>query len=312
MRRLASFVAFALLCAAAPRAHATVFYSIDITNDQLVTIDNTTGVVTTVGAIGYNFGGASLAYFNGYLYATNLPLCVTSFVDLVKIDPLTGAKVSQVRVKVGATDLQTSAADGLTANASTLLLSYRASTGACGQAHVLADLSTSGAVTNQTDFYPVAAGNSDMDNIAYDPATDRLFANDGVGGASSNTMNFYVMARPSAYSLVGAYTTPVNDGDSGMVFTSSGALWVYQRVANQVRQIDTTNGHVVQSVTLTSARTLRGLAVGQNPTPVTPSTWGARACACTPGDHPGEPGASPHVSPLATQLHYCLLARFRA
>lgn len=262
-----------LVLAAGPAAAATL-YSIDVNTDQLVTIDTATGAITTVGAIGHNFSGVSLAWLGGHLYATTLPPCATTFVDLVKIDPSTGAKVSQVRVKVGATDLQVSAADGLTAGATTLMISYRAASGACGQAHVLADLSTAGAVTNQTDFYPVAGVASDMDNLAYDPTTGTLIGQDGVTGGATNPMNFYSVARPSTYALAGSHSVASNDGYSGTVFTDTGVLYAYLRTAHQVRRIDPATGAVLQTIALSPARTLRGLAYAPQPTPALPETWG--------------------------------------
>lgn len=261
------------LLAARPAA-ALTFYSIDVTNDQLVTIDSATGAVTTVGAIGYNFVGAQLAWLGGSLYATNLPQCVNSTIDLVKIDPATGAKISQTRVKVGASDLVASAADGLTANATSLLLSYRGSNGQCGQASILADLSTSGAVTGGVDFYPAFGVAADMDNLAFDPSTNRVLGNDGVTGGSNNPMNLYNVSRPSTYTFLGGHTVASNDGYTGMVFTNTGALYMYLRVANQVRRIDPNTGAVLSSVTLTSSRALRGLAFAQAATPVESSTWG--------------------------------------
>jgi len=265
--RIAALVVLLATLATARPAGAVLFYSIDVATDQLVRIDSSTGTVTTVGTVGYDFGNAQLALLGGTLYATNLPLCVNGVVDLVAIDPDTGVKISQVRVKSGAADLVTSAADGLAVDGTTLLLSYRTA-GLCGAAHNLADLATSGALSNVTTFSSSA---TDMDGLAVSPS-GQIYAYDGVLG-SPNRADVYAVARPSSYALVGSHFTGT-EGYNGFVFDETGDFWGYRRTSHSLFRLDPTNGQVLQTIPVATTRPLAGLAVAPSVVGVESTSWG--------------------------------------
>lgn len=255
----------AVLLSIAP-ASAVVLYSIDVGADELVVLDSTTGTVVPVGPVGYNFVGAGLAMLGGTLYATNLPQCVNAVVDLVAINPDTGAKISQVRVKSGASDLVTSAADGLTSDGATLLLSYRTA-GLCGAAHNLADLATTGALSNVTTFPSATA---DMDGLAVSPS-GQIYGYDGVSGSPTRA-DLYAVTRPSSYVLVGSHSSGT-EGYVGLVFDASGDLWAYRLSSHLLCRLDPANGQVLESIPIATARSLRGLAVSVEPVSTESTSW---------------------------------------
>ncbi len=266
MRHVAWIALLAVVASSSP-VHAVLLYSIDVNSDELVRIDSAAGTVTAIGPIGHNFGNPQLAALGGMLYATTPPACVPATVDLVEIDPGTGAKVAQVRVKVGASDLVTSAADGLSSDGTTLLISYRTA-GLCGAAHNLADLSTAGAISNVSVF---PSGSADMDALAVSGG-GQVIGYDGVSGSPIRA-DFYAVTRPSSYVLAGSHSTGTG-AYSGIVFDGSGDFWAYHRTAHTVNRIDPGTGQVLQSFPITTTRTLSGLAAATGTVGVEPTTWG--------------------------------------
>lgn len=265
--RHAAWIALSAVMTVSSPVHAVLLYSIDVTSDELVRIDSSAGTVTAIGPIGYNFAYAQLAGLGGMLYATNPPACVPATVDLVEIDPGTGALVAQVRVKVGASDLVTSAADGLSSDGSTLLLSYRTA-GLCGAAHNLADLSTGGAISNVSVF---PSGSADMDALAVSGG-GQVIAYDGVSGSPIRA-DFYAVTRPSSYVLSGSHSTGTG-AYSGIVFDGSGDFWAYHRTGHTLNRIDPDTGQILQTFPITTTRSLAGLAVATGTVGVEPRTWG--------------------------------------
>lgn len=265
------FIVLALVFALALPAvsRATDFLSIDITTDELVKIDSNTGTVTAIGAIGFNFTAAQLAVLGTDLYATNSPAGTVGTVALVKINPATGAMISSTTVKNGASNLSTPTADGLTSDGTTLIISFSASTSFPGFSYVLADLSTTGQLSNGATY----STSRDMDNLA--AMGTSLYAIDGVVLSPNYRVDLYSVARPSTYALIGSHFTPGADGHSGAVFDSMGNLWMFRRVARVLDRVSTASGAVLQTITLSTSRDLRGLALApEAPVRTESRTWG--------------------------------------
>lgn len=248
---------------------ATDFLSIDINSDELVRIDSNTGTVTAIGAIGFNFTAAQLATLGADVYATNSPAGTLGTVTLVKINPVTGAMISSTTVKNGAVNLSTSTADGFTSDGTTLVISYSGSTTFPGFSYVLADLSTAGQVSNIATY----STSRDMDNLA--ALGTSLYAMDGVVTSPNYRVDLFSVARPSTYALIGSHFTTGADGHNGTVFDSMGNLWAFRRGARVLDRISTASGAVLQTVTLSTSRNMRGLTLApETPVKTGSKTWG--------------------------------------
>ena len=186
-------------------------YSVDTASDSLVKIDSTTGVVTTVGAIGHDMGDVDLVYDNQTLFAINTR---GQTFELLTLDPTTGAMLSAVPLRFNQT-LKT--VKGITAVDGQLYVIFSHSAGycgdACGAAHVLGRLNpTTGQITELVNYRDLDGGfRHDWDALATD-SQGRLLAHRFAEGVAIQT---YVLGfNPPSLQHIGESYPPgvsVND-----------------------------------------------------------------------------------------------------
>ena len=191
------------------KALAVSLYTIDITNDNLVRIDSTSGSVSNIGPLGFNATRIDLALTSdGRLWGLNT--IFGSRVDLLEIDKTTGAVLSEVQIFDGTTAVKH--AEGLGAQGSQLNIAY-AQTGIAnnGNSNQFADLSSGGIVSN------VRVSNIDMDGLA---------------GGSSNSSTLYAMDREPG-SQTSLYSIDPINGLGAIVGTYSDSLGFHDLVTLQ-------------------------------------------------------------------------------
>ncbi len=191
------------------------FYSVDTSSDTLVTIDSTTGTVTTVGAIGHEMQDVDLVYDNGTLYAITSG---TQTFELLTLDPATGAMLSVVPLRFNQT---LKAVKGITAVDGQLYVIFAHAAGycgnACGAAHVLGRLDpTNGQITELVNYRNLDGGfRHDFDALATD-SQGRLLAHRFAEGVAIQT---YVLGfdPPSLQHIGEAYPPGVSVNDAVFV-----------------------------------------------------------------------------------------------
>jgi len=161
MKRFSALAAIPILAAAtvlgAAGAQAVPLFAVNVTTDQLVRIDSTTGVVSVVGSLGINALDIDLARTaDGRLWGLNSNFL--SRVDLHEINTTTGAVISSVQVTLGGNGIVS--AEGLGNSGNQLNLGY--SSAGDANSDSFADLASTGVITNSVvpgiDIDGLAAG----------------------------------------------------------------------------------------------------------------------------------------------------------
>ncbi len=130
---------------------ASVIFSVDVDSNELVRIDTTTSTLQVVGPVGHRMYSAAMTFHEGKLCAMvrrNAALPSTG-VDLLTIDPNTGAKTSEVIVTLDGAPLLFT--EGLESFEGKLLMAFPPGA-ASYSSWALAEVNTLGEVSNVTDF----------------------------------------------------------------------------------------------------------------------------------------------------------------
>ena len=204
-----------LLCAGSASAWAgppePAFLSVNFAADELVSVDPATGVVTTVGALGFNVEiGLTMARFDGELYLMDAgfgPLPPS----LYTVDESTGAATLSAVLSLPGSTIDF--AEALTADAAGLIAVIDDEPGNSSRSKQIARLDPATGVLTPMGRIPagVPGDDGDLDAVAFDSVTGDLL---GVDGAPQESLNYYRRVAPAtgAVTEVGTFTTAEIDG----------------------------------------------------------------------------------------------------
>jgi hypothetical protein len=248
-----------------PPQHALV--TIDRQNDNLLSINPSTGELSVIGPIGHDMISPHLTFMNGRLFALNMN--TINHTEIVELDLLTGAAISAFDVRLNSQVV--SFAEGLANDGDELLIGFR--TGASLQhSNAMGRLALDGTVSGVVNL---ASLNSlaDIDGFKVNPATGTLISTDT--RANDNTISFYnVDDVPADYDLLSQFTRDsamqsINDLDF-----LNGYMVGLDDVTRRLHWIDPINGQLLHSVNLTGSSELRGLAAVPTPGTLLPLAAG--------------------------------------
>jgi hypothetical protein len=236
---MACLAAAFCLAAASPGglAWGGVIYSVNVQTDELVTIETSTGVVTTVGPIGYNMQGTDLASLNGLIYGTTqkTPGFNLDGMTLVAIDPVTGAKVSSADMLLGASEVFS---EGLTAANGQLIATFDYLSTVSPRSGVVDPVT--GAISDEQLHGP------DLDELGT-TLDGRIIAVDGINfSGNTRQMAFYELGRnPTSTTFLGDFLMQGSLDD--IVFTPFGAFSL-DHTAGNLYQIDISGPSIVATI----------------------------------------------------------------
>jgi hypothetical protein len=250
-----------LLALGSPLIQAAVLFSTDVTTNQLVRIDTTTGGVTVVGDLGFDAFDVDLVTVGNKLYALNSQYNVR--VDLHEINATSGASVSVVQVHraVGTVGL----AEGLAQVDGTLVIGFRDTTAPFPtRSNVLGDLGTDGLISNiRTAAASYTNVGLDFDALGVDETTGQLYGSDPTPFGSPNNTDFLtVNLLPLSRSVF--YTNVSNPGlNIDDVVVLDGTLF---GISDQLIALDLST-NTLSTTTLDRPGTYSGLALSAIPEP---------------------------------------------
>jgi hypothetical protein len=275
LRIIACCTIATLLLACPVNSSASILYSIDINNDIVATIDTETGIVGSLNpAVLWPFARAALAYHGSLLYEINTPAACgqEEHGRLNLIDPNGPTVIAGFQVlTLNGTWVNRFRIGDITSDGTHVYMTHIPI--GCGPTYSqLATLSSAAEMTVVADFSGVGA---DMNELAAS-GTGQLYALDERSAAGQ--ADLYLVTPPATYQLVGTHSMTPGAVLLGMTFEATGALWVLERGPvdpnGLLRQIDPATGQAVQSVPVSSAFGLNGLAAPDLATPTILGTWG--------------------------------------
>jgi len=131
-------------------------FSVDITSDELVLIDPTSGNVCLVGSLQYDASDIDLAMYQGRLFGLNTQAGIR--VDLLEINTASGAVMWYQQVSLN--DNPVVHAEGLAADTEGLIIGFHQS-GDLWLSSVMGNLGLNGAISNPVDY----GGSVDFDGL---------------------------------------------------------------------------------------------------------------------------------------------------
>ena len=178
---------------------AATLFSVETISDSLVTIDATTGLITTIGTLDFDAIRVDLASFDDRLFALDSDF--QNRVDIYEIDPSTAATISSAQVFLGGNAILNG--ESLTNFGSQLKIGFSAN-GGDTSSESLGDLSLTGEVTN------VVSTTSDLDGLGGD-GISQFFSTD-VEGGTGDTSLFSVNLTTGALAFLDEFpSNPVDD-----------------------------------------------------------------------------------------------------
>ena len=224
---------------------ADILYSINETTDELVTVDSSTGTLTVVGPIGHNMYNPSLTYLDGVIYALSNKRW--DYVELVAINPVTGAKMSSVSVDWEGVPITN--AEGLTTLQGQLLIGFWDGEGNQYYSDSLGGLSSGGEISSVVDFSDSGA---DFDELTVD-ATSRIFSTDG---EAAFIRIYAATLSPPSYTLL---CEPLWAENLCIEFGPSG-LFAIAYPQLEICRIDPNTGELLDTAPLEPNVSITGLA----------------------------------------------------
>lgn len=242
----------ALLTVSFVAAPAQSFFAVDITTSELVIVDVATGAVAVRGPLGVMLtGNVHLEWHGGQLY---LLARTTSFwfSELLRLDPDTGAVISQVPTTLNGT---VTAGETLFSTGDKLYMS--ADPGADTTSELIVELDpATGVMTTVADF--TGALDDDMDGVAFDAAAGLLWNLDSDGAPGAHTNLYLVDLANATQTLVTAYGGSLLGACDP--FISGTTLFASGHTPSRVESITLPGGSLTSTTTLATANDVGGIA----------------------------------------------------
>jgi hypothetical protein len=244
-----------LVSATTGHAGLLEFYSVDQNTQELVRIHATTGHVTVVSSLGFTAGDVDLTAHQGGLYGSNSS---GGAVHLLKINPLTGAVLSDVTVTSGGAGV--AHAEGLASLGNDLVLGY-VSGASSGVSNSLGTVNLSdGTLSNRLDYASVNPSYvADFDGLTADATggAELLSVDSHTPASADNSSLFQVNRSPQQYNDVDVPFL-LNRGINDLAFLGTDLYGLYG--VDELYKIDPANGDVLQTITLDRSGLYYGLA----------------------------------------------------
>jgi hypothetical protein len=232
--------------------NAQVFYSVDLDTDELVTINGSTGQVTTIGSLGTDIKNTvdlNLAMYNGDIYAVVTDL--DNFgADLFRIDRMSGQATDLGQIF--AFGQPASVAEGVYGTENGLRVSFTTSNTQRISSN-LGTLGLDGQISNVSNV------GDDMDALAF--VGGQLYSVDSQG---SNDRVLVFEQEPN--NLLGTFPA------FGMFFTEDMATWndqLWGISPGGMLLIDRNNGALINATSFSRAGDFAGIAAIPEPSSVT-------------------------------------------
>ena len=248
-----SVLGAAVLSVSPSQAASLGFYSVDRDTDELVSIDASTGAVNVIGSLGVDVNDIDLTLLDGTLYgvSTRFPQQTA----LLQIDTTTGMSTFLGNLLRGGNPIRH--AEGLTSKDGKLFAGFSTSPRGNPSSY-LGELQLDGTIVNDRNL----GFNIDQDGLGASPS-GVLFSSDGVPGINTT---FLRTIEPTQ--TIGSYRHDVvafNDldffGDDLFGISTQHGL---------LHKIDSSNGTLIDTVTLNRDGTYLGLATIPDDTTSTP------------------------------------------
>ena len=243
-------------------ASAIRLYSLNMTTDELVTIDPRTGSVDIIGSLGLDVTeNIELGVANNQLFAFGLS---SIGAKLLRINTSTGGVVSNVDLTYQGSSI--GLIESLTGVNDTLYLGFGDAIGTPnGFSNTLGEIALDGTVSNATTF----DFGTDFDGLG---AGDQgqIFSFDGSTASLIETIYSVDIASSSLSSVTNFSLNDIRLGDMYGIGTS---LFGITRTDNRIYEFDLNSGNILGSVTINAPGQFNGLAptIPSNPVPE-PST----------------------------------------
>lgn len=243
-----ALAALAITCS----AHATVFYSIDIDTDELVSIDPATGAVTVIGPLGYDAGDIDLTVHDGRLYGLNS--LFQERVELLEIDTVTGTAAAPIEVTNGGAAILN--AESIASLCGDLVIGFNDPATAANPAfsNALGTIDSNGTVTSFVTF----SSTVDFDGLSADATGLEFRSIDAQGPGVPVLLNVGDRTPPTVI-LIDEFTP--GDGTSDILFHGS-SLYMIAFSVQTLYRIDPTTGELLEAIMLDREGRYFGLATG--------------------------------------------------
>jgi hypothetical protein len=244
-------------------SRALPLFSVDVSTDELVRIESTTGAVSVVGNLGFNALDIDLARTpDGRLWGLNSQFQVR--VDLYEINPITGAMISSVQILLPSGSPVTSA-EALTSEGAQLKIGYAPAGDA--NSNTLGDLSLAGAISNSVAFL------IDFDGLGPRSVADLFDAVDRTPGVST-IVHVADESGPST-SVIGTYNATTVVGND--VYRIGNDIFMADNGSAVLHRIDLSAPTPINTTTLNRSGTYLGIAPADSlavPEPATLAIFG--------------------------------------
>lgn len=231
-------------------------FSVDRLNDQLVRLDPTTGVATSVGGLGLDVNVVDLAWHDGNLYGVDTR--PNNTVDLLQIDTNTGAASILATLTSGGSNVTT--AEGLASYDGNLLVGF-SDRNPITSSNAVGYLSLDGTITGSQDLSN-NEGIADVEAFTVNPLTgDWISADVRVG---LEVIEFYEIGLDNGgmYNSIGGVGLDEVRRLSDIAFYEDALLGV-NPMWDQLHTFDPATGALLNSVDIIGATELYGLSYGE-------------------------------------------------
>jgi hypothetical protein len=232
----------AALSLASGQCAAGELLSVDVNADQLVRVDDVTGIITPVGPLGVNVGNVELAWSGGVLYMLS---CGTGGfpIRLYELDPWTGAATALPPLSVPGRSIEV--AEGLASDGTGLIAVFDLESGNSTRSGTFGRIDPATGRVTTLGHVPKRAllDGGDLDGLAYDPVADRFLGFDAEGRIGGGTAIGVTVPTSGATTGTSYIPADVAHGFIGHALIEGDTL-----IATTIDNLGWTAGSIVRAV----------------------------------------------------------------
>jgi hypothetical protein len=245
--KIPAFLASAV-CLFGSGAHAGPFFSVDITSDELVRIESTTGAVSVVGALGTDATDIDLTRTaDGRLWGINSNF--GSQVDLLEISTSTGAVLSTTQVNLPG--IQN--AEGLGHSGNQLVIGHSVNTSA---SNFISELATDGTISNSVQTA------IDIDALGAGSGTVPFYASDAAFFSSWFSIFYELDPSTPTNPQIAGFSTGAESIGSDLVADGADIFFIDGLATPELLSFDISSPTPLSRIALDRLGSYRGLAIG--------------------------------------------------